>query len=148
MARPVTIGVSEPAGEGEALERARRRRKLAIFAILCLLAFPAGFAIGFTEADELLVMDDRWPPALAAGLAAAYLALVVGGAIALSRQVDEFDRMARYKSAAAAASAFAIVYPTWFLLWKGGFVPEPMHGLLYLGFMAIFVIASLFHRFR
>jgi hypothetical protein len=134
--------------EGERLERGRRRRKYAIFALLFALAFPVGFAVGFTEADDLLVMDDRWPPALAAGLSLAYLGLVIGGAIALNRQVDEVERMTKYKAVTAAATFYVIVYPIWFLWWKGGFVPEPMHVALYVGFMIAFLIASLFYRFR
>ena len=141
-------GVSETLSEGEALERARRRRKFAIFALIFALAFPAGFAVGFTEAEELLVPGDRWPPALALGLSLAYLGLVLGGAIALRRQVDEFERMAQYKAISTAAGAYALIYPVWFLWWKGGFVPEPMHAALYVGFMIVFMIASLFYRFR
>ena len=148
MANPRRAGVSETLSEGERLERGRRRRKYAIFALIFALAFPAGFAIGFTEADDLLVRDDRWPPALAAGLSLAYLGLVIGGAIALSRQVDEVERLAKYKAVTAAGGAFAIVYPIWFLWWKGGFVPEPMHVALYVGFMIVFLLASLFYRFR
>jgi hypothetical protein len=140
--------VSEALSEGERLERGRRRRKYAIFALIFALAFPVGFAVGFTEADDLLVMNDRWPPALAAGLSLAYLGLVIGGAIALNRQVDEVERLLKYKTATAAATAYVIAYPTWFLWWKGGFVPEPMHVALYVGFMIVFVLASLFYRFR
>ena len=148
MAKVGRIGVSEPVESGEALERRRRRRKLAIFALVFVFAFPVGFAVGFTEADDLLVMNDRWPPALALGLSFAYLALVIGGAIALSRQVDEVERMIKYKAVSAAATFYVIVYPVWFFLWKGGFVAEPMHVALYIGFMVAFLLASIFYRFR
>ena len=148
MAKVGRTGVSEPVASGEALERGRRRRKLAILVLIFLLAFPAGFMVGFTEADDLLVMNDRWPPALALGLSLSYLALVIGGAIALSRQVDEVERAIKYKAVAAAASAYVIVYPVWFFWWKGGFVPEPMHLALYAGFLIVFLLASLFYRFR
>jgi len=148
MAKMGMAGVSEPATSGEALERGRRRRKIAIMVLIFVLAFPAGFMVGFTEADDLLVMEDRWPPALALGLSFAYLGLVVGGAIALSRQVDEVERTIKLKAVSAAASAYVIVYPTWFLWWKGGFVAEPMHVALYVGFLAVFLLASLFYRFR
>ena len=148
MAKVGRAGVSEPAASGEALERKRRRRKLAIMAVVFVLAFPAGFMVGFTEADDLLVMNDRWPPALALGLSLGYLVLVIGGAIALSRQVDEVERAIKYKAVGAAATAYVIVYPVWFFWWKGGFVPEPMHLALYAGFLIVFLLASLFYRFR
>lgn len=148
MAKVGRAGVSEPGTSGEALERGRRRRKLAIMAVVFLLAFPAGFMVGFTEADDLLVMNDRWPPALALGLSLSYLFLVIGGAIALSRQVDEVERAIKYKAVSAAATAYVIVYPIWFFWWKGGFVPEPMHLALYAGFLIVFLLASLFYRFR
>ena len=84
--------------------------------------------VGFTEADDLLVMNDRWPPALALGLSLAYLALVIGGAIALSRQVDEVERATKYKAVSAAARRLCHRLSGLVLLWwKGGFVPEPMH---------------------
>lgn len=148
MAKVGMGGVSEPAESGEAVERKRRRRKYAILALVFVLAFPVGFLVGFTEADELLVMEDRWPPALALGLSFAYLGLVIGGALALSRQVDEVERMIKYKAVTVAASAYVFVYPVWFFLWKGGFVPEPMHVALYVGFLTVFLLASLFYRFR
>jgi hypothetical protein len=148
MAKVAMAGGSEPALSGEALERSRRRRKYAIFALIFALAFPAGFLVGFTEADELLIMADRWPAPLALGLSFAYLALVLGGAIALSRQVDEVERLAKYKAVTLAAGTYLIVYPVWFLWWKGGFVPEPMHVALYVGFLVVFALASLFYRFR
>jgi zinc transporter ZupT len=148
MAKMGMAGVSEPAGSGEALERSRRRRKYAILALIFLLAFPAGFVVGFTEADDLLIMEDRWPPALALGLSFAYLGLVLGGALALSRQVDEVERMTKYKAVTVAAGAYLTVYPVWFLWWKGGFASEPMHVALYAGFLIVFALASLFYRFR
>jgi hypothetical protein len=148
MAQMRPSGVSESGLSGEAIERGRRRRKLTILALIFLLAFPAGFLVGFTEAEELLISEDRWPPALALGLSFAYLGLVLGGALALSRQVDEVERMITYKAANVAAGAYAIIYPVWFLWWKGGFVAEPMHLALYAGFLIVFALASLFYRFR
>ena len=34
------------------------------------------------------------------------------------------------------ASAFVVAYPAWFLLWKGGLLPEPHHLALFLIFYA------------
>jgi len=134
------------AASGEALERSRRRRKYWLLGILGGGGFAAGFLSGYTQADQLFDPAYKWPPALGVGLVIAYLVAAIGGGMLYSRYTDEFARMAQYKAVALGAGAYVIVYPVWLLLWKSGLVPEPMHFIIYLLFMAVVLIASLFYR--
>ena len=138
----------EGAGTGEALERSRRSRKVWLLGLLVAGGFVGGFLSGYTQADALFDSTQTWPPALGIGLAIFYLVAVVGGGLLLSRYTDEFERLAQYKATSAGAVAYIIVYPVWLLLWKGGLVPEPMHFIIYLLFMAVVLIASLVYRVR
>ena len=135
-------------GEGEALERARTRRKYALIGAACLIGFVPGVYIGYTENDQLLQAGDKWPPALALGLAIIYLLAVIGGALLLSRQTDELALHNQYRVVAVSASSYVLVYPPWYLLWKGGFVPEPMHLVLYVLFIVTGLAAMAWYRFR
>lgn len=148
MSRVGMDGASEPQGSGEQLEKARRRRKAVIIGGGVVVAFVGGFIVGFTEADSLFIGGSAWPAPLSIGLACAYLALIVGGGLALSRQTDEFELQAQYKAVALAAAGYMLVYPPWFLLWMADLVREPMHGVLFLIFWASLALASLFYRFR
>jgi len=139
--------VAEP-GSGEALERAARRKKIAIVGGLALAGFFPGFYLGYTENEQLLEVGDKWPPELALVLAAVYLVAVIGGAVLLRRQTDEVALARHYKATALAGSMFVLVYPLWYILWKGGFVIEPMHGVIYVLFLLTALGGMLYYRFR
>ena len=139
--------VAEP-GSGESLERAARRRKFFTVGALAVMSFIPGFYLGYTENDALLLADDKWPPAFALGLAGFYLGAVIAGAVLMRRQTDEVALANQYKATALAGSMFVIVYPLWYILWKGGFVIEPMHGVIYVLFLLTALAAMLYYRFR
>ena len=140
-------GVSED--QGERLERAQRNRKSAIFAGLMLVGGVIGFMVGMLDGDAMLSSSSEgWPPAVSIGIAVSYLASVIGGGIALSRQIDEVERLGQYQAVAAAALTYVLVYPVWFVLWMGNLVREPMHGVLFGLFWITLFIAFLYYRFR
>ena len=147
MTRIMERGVAEP-GSGEALERAARRKRIFIITALAAMSFVPGFYLGYTENDELLLASDKWPPALALGLAGFYLGAVIAGAALMRRQTDEVALSHQYKATALAGSMFVIVYPLWYILWKGGFVIEPMHGVIYVLFLLTALGGMLYYRFR
>jgi len=125
---------------GETLERSRRRRKAAIIGGLFAVGFAGDAVVGFTEADDLFDMEARWPPTLAAALAFLLVIVIIVGRAALMKQTDEVELIARHKATGAAAGAYLVAYPAWFILWKGGFVPEPMHVALFVLFLATFML--------
>ena len=139
-------GVSEAAGERR--ERARRTRKAVLIGGIALVGAVSGFMIGYLDAESLIDPSRTWPPAMAIGLAFAYLAAVLGGGLALARQTDELELSRQYKAIAAAAGLYVLAYPVWFFLWKGTLLPEPGHELLFILFWLGMAGASLFYRFR
>lgn len=141
-------GGTDGSASGEVLERTRRRRRFWLIAALFAVGFVGGVTAGFTQADQLYDSAHKWPPALGIGLAAAYLVAGIWGGILYSRQLDEFERTAKYKTVSAAATAYVLVYPVWLLLWKSGLAPEPMHFPIFLLFMAVMLVASFFYRVR
>ena len=133
---------------GEALERSRRRRKYWIIGVLAGIGFVAGFTAGFTQPHRLFDPSLSWSPALTVSLAVAWLVAVIGGGLLYGRHFDEFELANGYKAAAVGAGAYIVLYPVWLLLWKGGVLPEPMHFVIFLAFMAVTMVASLFYRVR
>lgn len=146
-ARPMRTDA--PLGEGERREAARRRKRWWIVAALAGIGFVPGLYVGFQHGaaaaqDQPLV----WSPTLAALLAGLYLVAVAVGAILMNSVMDEIERQRGYKAVSFAGAALMVVYPTWFLLWKGGFVPEPVHWMLFVLFWLSLALASLWYRFR
>jgi len=148
MAQIRRAGVFEPLSEGEQLERGRRRRKFLIIGALAAVGGIGGGIVGGHEADRLFDLAHPWPPLLCLALAAALLVAVVIGKFALRGQLDEVEKLAKLKATNVGASLFLIGYPIWFLLWKGGFVPEPQHVVIYAVLLVVMLLASLFYKFR
>lgn len=140
---------SSARGEGERYEAARRRKRWMIVAALAVAGFVPGLYLGYNDGAALA--ENRpavWPPALSIGLVALYLAAVIGGGLLLRSVTDEVERQNAYKAASFAGMALMLVYPVWFVLWKGGFVAEPVHWMLFLLFWLSLALASLYYRFR
>jgi dolichyl-phosphate-mannose--protein O-mannosyl transferase len=72
---------------------------------------------------------------------------VIGGLLA-QRSYDEHQRMVIYQAIAFAAAAYFFSYPAWFFLWKGGFLPEPMHGALFGIFYVAFILGFIYNRLK
>ncbi|HEU0100150.1 MAG TPA: hypothetical protein VFQ67_15425 [Allosphingosinicella sp.] len=140
---------SAPQGEGERRDLARRRKRWLILAAIAVLggvpAFYAGFQDGAAMAQSRPL---TWSPTLAAVLAGLYLVVMVGGGLLMHGVTDELERQRGYKAASVAGLTLMLVYPTWFLLWRGGFVAEPVHWMLFVLFWLSLALASLFYRFR
>lgn len=140
--------MTEAQMSGEQLEKARRSRKIWIIFLVVLFGLGVGFMVGFSQGENLFAGGGSWPPAMAAGLACAYVAAVIGGSIAMSRNTDEFERLRSYQAVSVGAFFYILLYPVWFLLWMGGLVPEPSHELLFIGFYLASFSGFLFYRFR
>lgn len=138
-----------PLGEGERREAARRRKRWLIVAALALVGVVPGFYMGYQDGAALAESRPlAWSPTVAALMAGLYLIAVVGGGALMSSVMDEVERQRGYKAVSFAGTALMIVYPTWFLLWRGGFVAEPVHWMLFVLFWASLALASLWYRFR
>ncbi len=138
-----------PRGEGERHEARRRRKRWLIVAALAAVGFAPGLYLVYNDGAALAESRSAdWPPILSLGLAGLYLAAVIGGGFLLRNVTDEVERQNGYKAASFAGMALMIVYPVWFLLWRGGFVAEPVHWMLFLLSWLSLALASLFYRFR
>jgi hypothetical protein len=140
---------SVPRGEGERQETARRRKRWMIIGALFVAGLGPGFYLGSLDAGPVEALRTvTWPPGLVAMFLALHLGAVVGGGLLLSKQADELDRERGYKSVSFAGTLLMIVYPAWYVLWRGGFVPEPIHWVLFLLFWLSLILAAIFYRFR
>jgi hypothetical protein len=140
---------STPRGEGERRDAARRRTRLAIIIALAVAGFIPGLYLGYN--DGAAFFENRpsvWSPTFSLGLAVLYLVAVLGGGLLLRNVTDEVERQNGYKAASFAGMALMIVYPVWYLLWRGGFVAEPVHWMLFFIFWLSLALASLYYRFR
>lgn len=140
---------SAPRGEGERRDAMRRRKRWLIVAALAVAGFVPGLYLGYTDGAALAESRPAvWSPTLSLLLVGLYLAAVIGGGFLLRNVTDEVERQNGYKAASFAGMALMVVYPVWYLLWRGGFVPEPVHWMLFLLFWLSLALASLFYRFR
>jgi hypothetical protein len=136
-------------GEGERRESARRRKRGLIIGALFVAGAATGYYMGSTDGGALF--DGRaggWPPAVAAAIAIMYLTAIIGGSLLLNGIMDEVERQRSYKAVSFAGAVLIVVYPTWFTLWKGGFVGEPIHWVIFVLFWLSLALSSLFYRFR
>ena len=135
-------------GEGEQLHHARSRRHVTVKGGLFAIGMASGAYLGFMLARSDLDLSAPWPKAIAIGLAAVYLLALAVGSVLLNRTIDEVERARTYKAVTVAGSAYMIVYPVWFLLWKAELAVEPIHWLLFVSFWLLLIGSSIFYRFR
>ena len=95
-----------------------------------------------------LMSNEPVPPLVAGIVIAAWLVLMPWITIAWYRTVDEHERETYVSGAMFALHAYAVVVPAWWLAWRGGFMSEPNHMLIYLGVIAIWGLAWLWRRLR
>jgi hypothetical protein len=137
-------------GTGEAEERRKRRLKIAIVGTLFALGMGSGMFLGHSARgyEQLLGPDPVMPPSVAVGLCVALVAAMVLGALLMKKNMDELERLNRYKAASLAGTVYLTTYMLWFFLWKGGLVPEPMHAVLFLIFLIPMFAGLAIYRFR
>jgi hypothetical protein len=135
-------------GEGERREAAVRRRRLFVFGALFAAGLLSGLYVGSDGGAAMLDSGARWSAPVSLGLAAIFLTAMIGGTMALRNATDELQREIAARAMAAAGGVFVLLYPLWFLLWKGGLLPEPMHAALFLVFWLTLALATLWYRFR
>lgn len=136
---------NHPSGAGgNPIDRQLKIIKGILFGIGLACGVLIGWHIGFNG----LNLSDPWPPAMAAGIASLYVVAMIAGSVALSRVMDEVEKQRSYKAGALAGAIYVIVYPVWFLLWKGGFMIEPIHWLLFILFWVSLASGTIYYRFR
>ncbi|HEX9932046.1 MAG TPA: hypothetical protein VGB08_04335 [Allosphingosinicella sp.] len=137
-------------GIGEQAERGRRLRKIAVIGALFTFGLVSGFFVGHSGRglEALLGPEPILSPAVAIGLVVLTLAATAIGSLLLKDQMDEVEKLNKYKAGSVAGSVYLLTYMCWFFLWKGGLVPEPMHIVLFLLFLVSFFGGMAHYRYR
>jgi hypothetical protein len=129
-------------GAGERLEKARRRSLLLPTLAIGVLSGAIGFVIGQGYPDTFFDPAAKLPSPVALLAVFGYVAAAVIGVVLIRKKLDEVQRQNQLRQAAVAAGAYYVGYPIWFLLWKGGFAPEPMHWLIFIAVVAAAALAA------
>jgi hypothetical protein len=140
--------VEDKIGVGERREASARRKRLAVILGLGVTGFFSGMYVGRGEAKALVEGGSVWSPELAIGLAVLFVVVIGGASLFLRKSMDEVEIQTQHKASALAGAVFLVAYPLWFLLWKGGFVVEPIHWVMYILFIFTSLAAATFYRFR
>lgn len=122
-------------GAGEAALKARRRRLYTIIGALMLSGFVIGFFSARFEREGGGFLDGI-PAAWAVTASIVFLLACTIGTWRYYKVVDELERHDNRWAMMMSLNLYLIGYPIWFLLWKGGLVPEPSHEII---FVALYV---------
>lgn len=122
------------AGEGERLLAARRRRFWGWVIGLMLAGGIAGFIAGALTSDEHSGMETliSLPTAVKFAIVAALIAAFALGCWHFIREVDEVEIADNLWGSTAGYYAYAILLPSWWLLWKMEAVGEPSHWAIFI----------------
>lgn len=124
----------------------RERRSRNILLLSGAMGAVAGIilsavAIGNAGIDDPFAMFSSGPipPLLAIAMVLFLVTVLPFLSWQWQRTIDEHERDAYRAGAVSAAYLFLILAPAWWLLWRGGLVPEPNGVILYLAFNFTFL---------
>jgi hypothetical protein len=127
----------------------QRRKRWLIVAGLFAVGVIAGYSAGhYNSEPEAVPGAWAWSPTIAAILAGIYLMACIGGSFLLNAVLDEVDRQRGHKAMSFAGNVLIAVYPTWYMLWRGGLAVEPIHWMLFALFWLSLALATLWYRYR
>lgn len=130
-------------GEGERAEAERKRHAAALFAlsIVVAVAMVAGTAIFKQDHGQIA-------PGWAIAFVGLYLLALFACWRFACRVSDEVELRNNVSALAAGGLANALVYPSWYFLWRGGLMPEPSHELLFAVVFLTTMLAYIWKRYR
>lgn len=131
--------------------RAKQRQKRinAVIGALFCVGLVSGFLVGFFEDEDAgLLAANSIPPWLAIASAIVFVVAVSYGSWKLMQVSDEHERVIHTRTTVVAGNVMLIGYPTWFILWKGGLVPEPDALWLFMAGIVSSAIAFAWYKFR
>lgn len=127
----------------------RQRRINKVVGALFVVGLISGFLVGFFEDDEAgLLAANSIPPWLAIGSAIVFVIAIGFGSWKLMKVSDELEHAVHTKTTVFAGNVMLIGYPAWFILWKGGLVPEPSAHWLFVAGMVSSMLAYIWYKYR
>ena len=132
----------------EVAERARRRKWYAVLGVSLVAGFSTGLSFALSERGGAGFLTGTIPSWLAIGFAALYLAMMIFGTLAMKRVTDEVELHNNVFGMAVGGSAVMLVYPPWWMLWRGEVVAEPSHAALFLLLFLAAIGAYLWKKYR
>lgn len=141
--RMLRTGRAEP--EAESIRRSRNWI-WASFALGALLGLA--LSAGIMGDDTAVFSNAPLPPALAIATMAWLSVVVPFISWRWYRNVDEHERQSYNFGALAALYFYTCLTPGWWLGWRGGFLPEPAHMLVFLATMFIWCAGWFWRRYR
>lgn len=110
----------------QARAQQRRRRMYTIIGGLFGAGLISGLLVGYFEDEKRgLLAGNSIPPEIAIFSAVMFAIAVTFGTWRYIRAADELERRINAASTVMAGNVLLLGFPIWFLLWKGGLVPEP-----------------------
>jgi len=127
----------------------RTRKARSMLYLSMAIGAVLGAAISFGSLGE----DPRsvWSGPVAPGVALFAIAVWIGAVPLLSwrwwRNIDEHEALAYKDGALAGMYAYSFVTPTWWMGWRGGFLPEPQGMATFLVVIAVWGLVWLARRY-
>ncbi|UZK64861.1 hypothetical protein [Sphingomonas sp. M1-B02] len=135
-------------GEGERAAKVRRRKIVGILFIAGALGGVGGGLMGFYRDQNDPGLIGPLPPVVAIVATAIMAVTIVVASWAYLRAVDEVERLTNYWSSMFTLYFFLVAYPAWYLLWKGGLVPEPRHEIIFVTVYLVMIAAYFWKKLR
>jgi hypothetical protein len=129
---------------GERAERARSRTFAMVCAGLVLVGGIIGAALSYLYHSEAHLLPRHW----AVAVTLLYLVGTCLGSWLFFRRIDEVELRDNLLAGTVAIYFYAMLYPAWFFLWKGGLVAEPDHQALFIATMAALSVAYFWKKIR
>lgn len=121
-------------GEGERLERTRRRKFWSVLGWVFVAGLVAGGVFGFVEGHHGAEFGDSLraaPDAVVIAMLAAAIAAFTYGCWVFARAIDEVELADNLWGSTASYYAYAILFPAWWVLSKAQIAPPPDHWLIF-----------------
>lgn len=122
-------------GEGERLERSRRRRYWRVLVGLAAGGMAVGFVFGFVSGHRDVPLDQAVaavPDGAVIALLAFAIATFTYGCWAFLQSIDEVDLADNLWGSTASYYTYAILFPSWWVLGQAGISSAPNHWTIFV----------------
>ena len=138
-------------GEGERLERGRRRRFWGLVGFFLAIGMVLGFVFGFTSAhrDESLA-ETAWglPDGVLIALLAGAILAFSYGCWTFLKAIDEVELTDNLWASTASYYAYCVLFPSWWVLGQAGITAPPRHWVIFFAALAAGGAVYLYRKWR